>query len=97
LAVICIERDGGRWRLPRGALYAGACRVFAVTIAPVQAIDPRQPELIFRLAYDFHLAGRLVLVLDPGMDGAMERTRILGHVSALTSPAASSEKYLVSH
>jgi hydroxyethylthiazole kinase-like uncharacterized protein yjeF len=62
----------------RGALYAGAGRVFAVTIDPVQAFDPVQPELMFRLAHDFELAGR-VLVLGPGMGGAMEAMRVLGH------------------
>jgi hydroxyethylthiazole kinase-like uncharacterized protein yjeF len=62
----------------RGALYAGAGRVFAVTIDPVQAFDPLQPELMFRLAHDFELAGR-VLVLGPGMGGAMEAMRVLGH------------------
>jgi hydroxyethylthiazole kinase-like uncharacterized protein yjeF len=62
----------------RGALYAGAGRVFAVTIDPVQAFDPAQPELMFRLAHDFDLAGR-VLVLGPGMGGAMEAMRALAH------------------
>ena len=62
----------------RGALYAGAGRVFAVTIDPVQAFDPLQPELMFRLAHDFDLAGR-TLVLGPGMGGAMEAMRALGH------------------
>jgi len=62
----------------RGALYAGAGRVFAVTIDPVQAFDPLQPEIMFRLAHDFELAGR-VLVLGPGMGGAMEAMRVLGH------------------
>ena len=62
----------------RGALYAGAGRVFAVTIDPVQAFDPAQPELMFRLAHDFDLAGK-VLVLGPGMGGAMEAMRALGH------------------
>jgi len=62
----------------RGALYAGAGRVFAVTIDPVQAFDPLQPELMFRLAHDFDMAGR-VLVLGPGMGGAMEAMRALGH------------------
>ena len=61
----------------RGALYAGAGRVFAVTIDLVQAFDPAQPELMFRLAHDFDLAGR-VLVLGPGMGGAMEAMRALG-------------------
>ncbi|QOL48846.1 NAD(P)H-hydrate dehydratase [Massilia litorea] len=62
----------------RGALYAGAGRVFAVTIDPAPAFDPVHPELMFRLAHDFDFAGR-VLVLGPGMGDAMEAMRALGH------------------
>ena len=61
----------------RGALYAGAGRVFAAMIGPALAFDAAQPELMFRSAHDFEIAGR-VLVLGPGMGGAMEAMRALG-------------------
>ncbi|MGJ9416389.1 NAD(P)H-hydrate dehydratase [Massilia sp. CMS3.1] len=61
----------------RGALYAGAGRVFAVMIGPAMALDPLHPELMLRAANDFDMAGR-VLVLGPGMGGAMEAMRALG-------------------
>jgi hydroxyethylthiazole kinase-like uncharacterized protein yjeF len=61
----------------RGALYAGAGRVFAAMIGPALALDPVQPELMLRSAHDFDMAGR-VLVLGPGMGGAMEAMRALG-------------------
>ena len=61
----------------RGALYAGAGRVFAAMIGPALALDPLQPELMLRSAHDFEIAGR-VLVLGPGMGGAMEAMRALG-------------------
>jgi len=61
----------------RGALYAGAGRVFAAMIGPALPLDPLQPELMFRSAHDFEIAGR-VLVLGPGMGGAMEAMRALG-------------------
>lgn len=62
----------------RGALYAGAGRVFAVTIDPGPAFDPVHPEVMSRLAHDFDFADR-VLVLGPGMGDAMEAMRALGH------------------
>jgi hydroxyethylthiazole kinase-like uncharacterized protein yjeF len=61
----------------RGALYAGAGRVFAAMIGPALAFDVVQPELMLRSAHDFDIAGR-VLVLGPGMGGAMEAMRALG-------------------
>jgi hydroxyethylthiazole kinase-like uncharacterized protein yjeF len=61
----------------RGALYAGAGRVFAATLDTRLALLPQQPEIMCRLAHDFDLAGR-VLVLGPGMGGAMEAMRVLG-------------------
>jgi len=61
----------------RGALYAGAGRVFAAMIGPALALDAVQPELMLRSAHDFDIAGR-VLVLGPGMGGAMEAMRALG-------------------
>ncbi|MFC5512549.1 NAD(P)H-hydrate dehydratase [Massilia jejuensis] len=61
----------------RGALYAGAGRVFAAMLGPALALDATQPELMFRAAHDFEIADR-VLVLGPGMGGAMEAMRALG-------------------
>ncbi|KQQ97471.1 bifunctional ADP-dependent NAD(P)H-hydrate dehydratase/NAD(P)H-hydrate epimerase [Massilia sp. Leaf139] len=61
----------------RAALYAGAGRVFAAMLGPALALDPLQPELMLRAAHDVELAGR-VLVLGPGMGGAMEAMRVLG-------------------
>jgi len=61
----------------RGALYAGAGRVFAAMIGPALPLDAVQPELMLRSAHDFDIAGR-VLVLGPGMGGAMEAMRALG-------------------
>ena len=61
----------------RGALYAGAGRVFAAMIGPALAFDALQPEIMFRSAHDVEIAGR-VLVLGPGMGGAMEAMRALG-------------------
>lgn len=61
----------------RGALFAGAGRVFAAMIGPALALDPVHPELMLRSVHDFDMAGR-VLVLGPGMGGAMEAMRALG-------------------
>lgn len=61
----------------RGALYAGAGRVFAAMLGPALPLDAVQPELMLRAAHDFDIAGR-VLVLGPGMGGAMEAMRALG-------------------
>ncbi|MES2015632.1 MAG: NAD(P)H-hydrate dehydratase [Pseudomonadota bacterium] len=50
----------------RGALYAGAGRVFVASIAPGPAFDPVQPEIMFRDAAGFDGAN-CTLVLGPGM------------------------------
>jgi len=50
----------------RGALYAGAGRVFVASLAPALAYDSTQPEIMFRDAAGFHQP-EAVLVLGPGM------------------------------
>jgi hydroxyethylthiazole kinase-like uncharacterized protein yjeF len=62
----------------RAALFAGAGRVFAVTVDAGPEYDPVQPELMFRSAGGFELAGR-VPVLGPGMGDSSEAMRVLGH------------------
>ena len=54
----------------RGALYAGAGRVFVASIGQGPAFDPVQPEIMFRNALQFD-GSAATLVLGPGMgDGA---------------------------
>lgn len=62
----------------RGALHAGAGRVFVATVDAGPGYDSMQPELMFRTTHDFDIADR-TLVLGPGMDDALEAMRVLGH------------------
>jgi len=62
----------------RGALYAGAGRVFVATVDVGPGYDSAQPELMYRTSHDFEIEGR-TLVLGPGMGDALEAMRVLGH------------------
>lgn len=62
----------------RGALYAGAGRVFVATVDVGPGYDSAQPELMLRTSHDFEVEGR-TLVLGPGMGDALEAMRVLGH------------------
>ena len=50
----------------RGALYAGAGRVFVAALNTPPGYDSSQPEIMFRAADDFDFFGR-TLVIGPGM------------------------------
>jgi len=70
----------------RGALYAGAGRVFVATVDAGPDVDTAQPELMFRTSHDFAVEGR-TLVLGPGMGDALEAMRVLGHGIDAAGPA----------
>jgi len=69
----------------RGALYAGAGRVFVVTVDPGPGFDQLQPELMFRASNAFKFEGQ-TLVLGPGMGDSVESMRALGHGIDGTGP-----------
>lgn len=69
----------------RAALYAGAGRVFVAAIDPGLAVDPLQPEIMYRDAAGFDGAGK-TLVLGPGMGAGNGAARALG--KALDGPSA---------
>lgn len=62
----------------RGALHAGAGRVFVATVDVGPGYDSMQPELMFRTTHDFDIDSR-TLVLGPGMGDTLEAMRVLGH------------------
>jgi len=68
----------------RGALYAGAGRVFVAAIEPGIGFDSAQPELMFRDAATFKDRD-CMLVLGPGMGTGAAATRLL--VQALDGAA----------
>ena len=70
----------------RGALHAGAGRVFVASVDAGPGYDSAQPELMFRSSHDFALEGR-TLVLGPGMGDALEAMRVLGHGVDASVPA----------
>ena len=69
----------------RGALYGGAGRVFVATLDPGPGYDSVQPEIMFRPADDFDLAGR-TLVIGPGMGGSASAMRLLARAIDSDSP-----------
>lgn len=68
----------------RGALYAGAGRVFVASIGQGPAFDPVQPEIMFRDAAQFD-SGASTLVLGPGMGAGATAIRLLA--KALDGPS----------
>lgn len=60
----------------RGALFAGAGRVFVAALDPGLGHDPAQPELMFRDAAGFDFARRTV-VAGPGMGDSPAAARLL--------------------
>lgn len=69
----------------RGALYAGAGRVFVATVDPGPGFDNAQPELMFRASNSLRLEHQ-TLVLGPGMGDSVEAMRMLGHGIDGTAP-----------
>lgn len=68
----------------RGALFAGAGRVFVAAIDPGPSFDSVQPEIMFRDAAGFKGADS-TLVLGPGMGDSAAAIRVL--VKALDGPS----------
>jgi hydroxyethylthiazole kinase-like uncharacterized protein yjeF len=68
----------------RGALFAGAGRVFVASLEPGPAYDSLQPEIMFRTAAGFDGSGS-TLVLGPGMGDSAAALRSL--VRALDGPS----------
>lgn len=69
----------------RGALYAGAGRVFVAALDPGPGYDSVQPELMFRDAASFDFSGR-TLVVGPGMGDSPKAARLLGKAIDSGSP-----------
>jgi hydroxyethylthiazole kinase-like uncharacterized protein yjeF len=69
----------------RAALYGGAGRVFAAMLDGGTALDPLQPEIMFREAAGMEFAGRTV-VAGPGMGNADLAIHLLGKVLEARSP-----------
>jgi hydroxyethylthiazole kinase-like uncharacterized protein yjeF len=69
----------------RGALLAGAGRVFVAALDPALAYDNAHPELMFRDAGSFDFTGRTV-VAGPGMGEAPTAARLLAKVIDGGSP-----------
>jgi len=69
----------------RGALFAGAGRVFAAMLDPGPGYDSVQPEIMFRLAEGFDFSGR-TLVIGPGMGGSAHAIRLLAKALDSDSP-----------
>jgi hydroxyethylthiazole kinase-like uncharacterized protein yjeF len=63
----------------RAALYGGAGRVFAALLDGGMALDPLQPEIMFRDAAGMEFAGRTV-VAGPGMGSADLAIHLFGKV-----------------
>jgi hydroxyethylthiazole kinase-like uncharacterized protein yjeF len=69
----------------RAALHGGAGRVFAAMLDGGMALDPLQPEIMFREAAGMEFAGRTV-VAGPGMGNADLAIHLLGRVVDARSP-----------
>jgi hydroxyethylthiazole kinase-like uncharacterized protein yjeF len=69
----------------RAALHGGAGRVFAAMLDPGMAIDPTQPEIMFRDAAGMDFAGRTV-VAGPGMGNADAAIHLFGKVIEARTP-----------
>lgn len=71
----------------RTALYAGAGRIYIGALGPSLAVDPLQPEIMWRAAHEIAFGAR-TLVLGPGMGASQE-------AHALLSTALRSDNTLV--
>lgn len=69
----------------RGALFAGAGRVFVAALNTPPGYDSSQPEIMFRAADDFDFFGR-TLVIGPGMGGSADAIRLVGKALDGDSP-----------
>lgn len=69
----------------RGALHAGAGRVFVALLDAGPGYDSVQPELMFRQAEDFDFTGR-TLVIGPGMGDSATAMRLLAKALDSDSP-----------
>jgi hydroxyethylthiazole kinase-like uncharacterized protein yjeF len=69
----------------RAALHGGAGRVFAAMLDPGMALDPLQPEIMFRDAAGLDYAGRSV-VAGPGMGNADAAVHLFGKVLEARGP-----------
>ncbi|MGF6181727.1 hydroxyethylthiazole kinase-like uncharacterized protein yjeF [Massilia sp. UYP32] len=69
----------------RGALYAGAGRVFVAALGAPPGYDSSQPEIMFRAADDFDFPGR-TLVIGPGMGDSANAIRLLAKALDSDSP-----------
>jgi hydroxyethylthiazole kinase-like uncharacterized protein yjeF len=63
----------------RGALYAGAGRVFLAALDAAMGVDPLQPEIMLRDAVGFAFERRTV-VAGPGLGDSSQAMRLLGKV-----------------
>ncbi len=69
----------------RGALYAGAGRVYVAALNTPPGYDSSQPEIMFRAAEDFDFFGR-TLVIGPGMGDSANAIRLLAKALDSDSP-----------
>lgn len=69
----------------RGALYAGAGRVFVAALGTPPGYDSSQPEIMFRAADDVDFLGR-TLVIGPGMGDSANAIRLLAKALDGDSP-----------
>jgi hydroxyethylthiazole kinase-like uncharacterized protein yjeF len=69
----------------RGALYAGAGRVFVAALGAPPGYDSAQPEIMFRGADDSDFFGR-TLVIGPGMGDSVDAIRLLAKALDSDSP-----------
>lgn len=69
----------------RGALYAGAGRVYVAALNTPPGYDSSQPEIMFRAADDFDFFGR-TLVIGPGMGDSANAIRLLARALDSDSP-----------
>ena len=69
----------------RGALFAGAGRVFVAALGAPPGYDSAQPEIMFRQADDFDFFGR-TLVIGPGMGDSAGAIRLLAKALDSDSP-----------
>lgn len=69
----------------RGALYAGAGRVYVAALNTPPGYDSSQPEIMFRAADEFDFFGR-TLVIGPGMGDSADAIRLLAKALDSDSP-----------
>ncbi|WP_306397531.1 NAD(P)H-hydrate dehydratase [Telluria beijingensis] len=69
----------------RGALYAGAGRVYVAALGTPPGYDSSQPEIMFRAADDVDFLGR-TLVIGPGMGDSANAIRLLAKALDGDSP-----------